>query len=201
MGAYSPVPGVDGDVVDEVLELAVRPTLAALKDRNIDYRGVLYAGCMLTSSGPRVLEFNVRFGDPEAQVVLPRWRGDVTSVLAAAAAGHLDMVDPPDVDQDAAVCVVLAASGYPEAPQTGQTINGYMEASQLHGIQLYASGVGEAVDRPGLITTSGRVLGVGATGPSIGSARQAAYDAVSLLSWDGMMFRRDIAAQAATVQS
>jgi phosphoribosylamine--glycine ligase len=201
MGAYSPVPGVERDVVDEVLEVAVRPTLAALKDRNIDYRGVLYAGCMLTPSGPRILEFNVRFGDPEAQVVLPRLRGDITSVLAAAAAGHLDTVEPPDVDEDAAVCVVLASSGYPEAPRTGQTINGYMEASQLHGIQLYASGVGEAVDGQGLITTSGRVLGVGATGPNIGSARRAAYDAVSLLSWEGIMFRRDIAAHAAAVTS
>jgi phosphoribosylamine---glycine ligase len=201
MGAYSPVPEVDAQVVEEVLDLAVRPTLAALQDRNIDYRGVLYAGCMLTSSGPRVLEFNVRFGDPETQVVLPRVQGDLTRVLAASAAGRLDSVAAPEVDQGAAICVVLASSGYPEAPRTGQIINGFMEASQLHGIQLYASGVGKAMDGRSLMTTGGRVLGVGATGPSIGSARDAAYDAVSLLSWEGMSFRRDIAAQAAAVGS
>jgi phosphoribosylamine---glycine ligase len=201
MGAFSPVPGVDQQLVDEVLDLAVRPTLDALHDRGIDYRGALYAGCMLTPDGPRILEFNVRFGDPEAQVVLPCWAGDVTAVLAAAAAGRLDTVDPPEFGPGAAVCVVLAAPGYPDVPHPGQKIVGFKEAAQLNGIQLYASGVSESPDGDGLITAGGRVLGVGATGPSLAAAQRRAYDGVSHLSWEGITYRHDIARQAAAVRS
>jgi phosphoribosylamine--glycine ligase len=196
MGAYSPVPGVTEAVTAEILDGAIRPTLAALRARGIDYRGVLYAGLMLTPDGPRVLEFNVRFGDPETQVVLPRWQGDVTAVLAAAAAGRLDTVEAPQFSDGAAVCVVLAAPGYPESPQTGQTINGIKEASQLHGIQLYASGIG-ASPGGGLCTSGGRVLGVGATGATVDAARGLAYAAVARIDWAGVTFRRDIAQVAA----
>jgi len=173
--------------------------LAALRDRGIDYRGMLYAGLMLTPAGPRVLEFNVRFGDPETQVVLPRWKGDVAAVLAAASAGRLDTVAAPEFTEDAAVCVVLAAPGYPAAPQTGQKISGIKEVCQLHGIELYASGIDAAPDGDGLVTGGGRVLGVGATGPTIAAARQRAYDAIPILSWAGMTYRRDIAGAAAEV--
>jgi phosphoribosylamine---glycine ligase len=200
MGAYSPVPAAAPAVVDEVLEVAVLPTLAALRDRGIDYRGVLYAGLMLTAAGPRVLEFNVRFGDPETQVVLPRWRGDVAAVLAAAAAGRLDTVTAPQFSRDAAVCVVLAAPGYPEAPVAGQKIVGLKEAQQLPGVQLYAAGVGTSRDGDGLVTAGGRVIGVGATGASIAEARQLAYDAVPVLSWPGMNYRHDIAWAASEVR-
>src|SRR5580704_1134318 len=103
MGSFSPVPGAGDDMVDDVMERAVLPTLAALRRQGIDYRGVLYAGIMLTADGPRVLEFNVRFGDPEAQVVLPRWEGDVAEVLAAAAAGSLGSATPPAFSGGAAV--------------------------------------------------------------------------------------------------
>ena len=199
MGAYSPVPGVDNAVVTEMLEVAVRPTLAALRRRGIDYRGVLYAGIMLTAAGPRVLEFNVRFGDPETQVVLPRWCGDVAGMLAAASAGRLDTVAVPEVSEDAVVCVVLAAPGYPEAPTTGQRISGIEEARQLHGIELYASGIGEAADGDGLATAGGRVLGVSATGPSLAAARRRAYGGRATLSWPGMTYRRDIAGAASEV--
>jgi phosphoribosylamine--glycine ligase len=201
MGAYSPVPGAGEAVVDEVIEVAVMPTLAALRERGIDYRGVLYAGLMLTPAGPRVLEFNVRFGDPETQVVLPRWQGDVTAVLAAAAAGRLDTVGAPQFTPDAAVCVVLAAPGYPEAPVLGQKIDGIEEARQLHGIELYSAGIGAAGPDGGLVTTGGRVLGVGATGLSITDARRQVYDSIPRLSWDGLTYRRDIAAAGAEVRT
>jgi phosphoribosylamine--glycine ligase len=201
MGAYSPVPAAGAGVVDEILDLAVVPTLAALRERGIDYRGVLYAGLMLTPAGPKVLEFNVRFGDPESQVVLSRWQGDVAAVLAAAAAGRLDTVGAPQFTPDAAVCVVLAAPGYPEAPVVGHQIVGIKEAQQLPGIQLYAAGVGPARDGDGLVTAGGRVLGVGAHGSSITEARQLAYDAVAMLSWPGMTYRRDIAWTASEVRT
>jgi len=197
MGAYSPVPDFDERMVDEVIKLAVQPTLAALLDYGIDYRGVLYAGLMLTPDGPRVLEFNVRFGDPETQVVLPRWHGDVAAVLGAAAEGRLDTVAVPEFTNAAAVCVVLAAPGYPEAPRTGQPISGIKEVSQLHRIQLFASGIAKAPETGDLVTAGGRVLGVGATGPSVADARRQVYAALPLVHWDGMTYRHDIAALAA----
>jgi phosphoribosylamine--glycine ligase len=201
MGAFSPVPAAPDVVVDQVMDEAIRPTLAALRERGIDYRGVLYAGLMLTPDGPKVLEFNVRFGDPETQVVLPRWHGDVAAVMAAAAAGRLDTVGGPEFSPDAAVCVVLAAPGYPAATRTGQPIDGIEEASQLHGIQLYAAGVKASQEAGGLVTAGGRVLGVGATGSTIAAARRRVYDAVPLLSWPGMAYRRDIAGAAAEVRA
>jgi phosphoribosylamine---glycine ligase len=195
MGAYSPVPGVNDDVVGVIMDSAVVPTLRALRHRGIDYRGVLYAGIMLTSDGPKVLEFNVRFGDPETQVVLPRWLGDVTSVLAAAAHGRLDSVEQPRFSPDASVCVILAAPGYPEAPRTGGRIDGFGLASAIEGIELYAAGVGRV--RADLVTSGGRVLGVGASGPTLSAARKKVYEAVPAVSWPEVMYRKDIAAEAA----
>jgi phosphoribosylamine--glycine ligase len=195
MGSYSPVPGVGDDVVAGIMADAVVPTLQALRDRGIDYRGVLYAGIMLTSTGPKVLEFNVRFGDPETQVVLPRWLGDVTGLLAAAAAGRLDEVDPPRFSADASVCVILASPGYPDAPQTGDRIDGFSAAAALEGIDLYAAGVGRAGED--LVTSGGRVLGVGASGPTLSAARKKVYEAVPVVSWPDVRYRTDIAADAA----
>ncbi|MGH9115705.1 MAG: phosphoribosylamine--glycine ligase [Acidimicrobiales bacterium] len=192
MGAYSPVPFAPPEVVAEVMDRAVLPTLAALSRRGIDYRGVLYAGLMLTASGPKVLEFNVRFGDPETQVVLPRWDGDVAEVLAAAAAGRLDTVAPPALTTSSAVCVVLAAPGYPEAPRAGERITGMVEADRLEGVRVYAAGVGE-----GLVTSGGRVLNVTAVGSTIEEARSRAYEAVPAVHWPGIHYRTDIAERAA----
>ncbi len=197
MGAYSPVPGVTEDLTNEVMDGAVLPTLAALRERGIDYRGVLYAGIMLTADGPKVLEFNVRFADPETQVVLPRWEGDVTSILAAAAAGRLDSVEAPRFTPNASVCVVLAAPGYPEAPRTGDVIDGLAAAGEIEGIQLFAAGVGSGPGGGDLVTAGGRVLGVGASGPSLTAARKQVYDAVPVLSWPDVKYRTDIAAEAA----
>jgi phosphoribosylamine--glycine ligase len=192
MGAYSPVPGVDDVLVADIMQRAVTPTLEALADLGIDYRGVLYAGLMLTPDGPKVLEFNVRFGDPETEALLPRWKGDVAEVLAAAADGRLDSVSPPEFIPDAAVCVMLAADGYPTAPHTGQPISGLDSWEPDPTLHVYAAGVG-----PDLVTAGGRVLGVTGLGPTIARARERAYEGVGRISFSGMHYRRDIAAQAA----
>ncbi len=191
MGAFSPVPVATDALVGDVMERAVLPTLHALRKRGVDYRGVLYAGLMLTEDGPKVLEFNVRFGDPEAQVVLPRWDGDVAEVLLAAARGELSDRDAPRFSPQAAVCVVLAAPGYPHHPETGSPIEGLEEASSLPGAQIFAAGVAERDGQ--LVTAGGRVLGVTALGRDIAEARRLAYQAADLLSWPGMVRRNDIA--------
>ena len=194
MGAYSPVPVAGPAVVDEVMDTAVAPTLAALRARGIDYRGVLYAGLMLTADGPRVLEYNVRFGDPEAQVVLPRLDGDLAALLAEAAAG--DLRTEPAFVPDAAVTVVLAAPGYPRAPRTGDPVEGLEEAAAVDGVTVFCAGV--AADGDGrLRTAGGRVLAVTALAPSLAAARESAYRAVSAVAWDGIQYRTDIAARAA----
>lgn len=190
MGAYSPVPWAGSELIDTVMDLAVEPTLAALARRGIDYRGVLYAGVMLTEDGPKVLEFNVRFGDPEAQVVLPRWQGDVAEDLAAAADGSLRTA--PRFAGDAAVTVILASSGYPASPKVGDVIDGVDEAVSLDGVRVYAAGVGRDTRRR-LVTAGGRVLSVTGTGRDLGQARSRAYGGVELIDWPGMTYRRDIA--------
>jgi phosphoribosylamine--glycine ligase len=195
IGAYSPVPLAGPDVVGEVVERAVEPTLAALRKRGIDYRGVLYCGLMLTPDGPKVLEFNIRFGDPEAEVVLPRYRGDLAQLLAEAAAG--DVRSEPSWDERAAVAVVLAAEGYPAAPRTGDPISGLDEvaAGEDDGVMVFCAGVGRD-DAGRLVTAGGRVAAVTGLAPDIGAARAKAYDAVSRISWRGMHYRTDIAAAA-----
>lgn len=197
MGAYSPVPLAGQDVVDEVLERAVRPTLAALQARGIDYRGVLYAGIMLTSQGPKVLEYNVRFGDPEAQVVLPRYAGNLAELLEEAASGRLE--SEPQFDDRAAVTVVLATEGYPLQPRTGDVIEGLDAADALDGVLVFRAGV--ALDGAGRgITAGGRVLAVTGLGDDLAAARTTAYDAVSRISWPGMQYRTDIAAGAVVME-
>ena len=198
MGAYSPVPVAGPHVVAEVLERAVEPTLAALRDRGIDYRGVLYAGLMLTATGPKVVEYNVRFGDPEAQAVLPRYAGDLAALLAEAAAGRI--VTQPSFDERAAVTVALAAEGYPRSPRTGDIIEGVDEAQRLPDVTVFWAGV----DRDGAgrwVTAGGRVLNVTALGDDLAAARAAAYDAIARISWPGMHYRTDIAAAAVAGRS
>jgi phosphoribosylamine--glycine ligase len=190
MGAYSPVPAATDDVVDLVMADAVEPTLAALRDDGIDYRGVLYAGLMMTPDGPRMLEYNVRFGDPEAQVVLPRVADDLTALLAAAAAGGLPN-GRPVFDRDARVAVVCATEGYPVSPRTGDVIRGLDALADDPAVTVFCAGVGGAPDR--LVTAGGRVLAVTGRGPSIAEARAIAYDAVAGVSWPGMFHRTDIA--------
>ncbi len=191
MGSVS-APGLVADaVVDRVLDGCVEPVVAALRRRGIDYRGVLYAGLILTADGPKVLEYNARFGDPETQVVLPRVDEDVTGLLAEAAAGHL-RTDPRPAGR-AAVCVVLASEGYPAAPRTGDPIEGLGRAAVMADVTVLHAGTGRD-DRGRLVTAGGRVLGVTATGPTVGDAREKAYAAVDVINWEGMQYRRDIAA-------
>ena len=190
MGAYSPVPVATDDVVDHLMDGAVRPTLAALRARGIDYRGVLYCGLMFTPTGPRVLEYNVRFGDPETQVVLPRLTSDLGTLLAAAAGGDL-AATTPTFDDGAALAVVCASEGYPMAPRTGDPIDGLEAASAVDGVTVFAAGVTGERDR--LVTAGGRVLAVTGQGPTVAEARIQAYEAVSRLSWPGMQHRTDIA--------
>ena len=191
MGAYSPVPVATEAVVGSLMADAVEPTLAALRGRGIDYRGVLYCGLMFTPSGPRVLEYNVRFGDPETQVVLPRLTSDLGELLAAAAAGRLG--PEPTFDDWAAVAVVCASEGYPTSPRTGDRISGLDAAAQVAGVTVFAAGVGVDSDCA-LVTAGGRVLTVTGRGPTVDEARHRAYEAVAEISWPGMCHRTDIAA-------
>jgi phosphoribosylamine--glycine ligase len=196
MGAYSPVPVAGDDVVGEVMDRFVEPTLAELRRRGIDYRGVLYAGLMLTEEGPKLLEYNVRFGDPETQVVLPRLDGDacdLLDLLGEAAGGRLRS-EPAFVD-DAAVSVVLASEGYPAKPRTGDVIEG-IEAAEAAGATVFCAGVGRD-DAGRLVTAGGRVLNVTGIAPGLDKARDQAYAAVDLIDWPGKQFRTDIAHAAA----
>jgi len=195
MGAFSPVPGADDAFVDSVMDLAIEPTVAALRSRGIDYRGFLFCGLMLTPDGPKVLEYNVRFGDPEAQVVLPRLTGDLAALLASAADGAL--TGAPSFDHGAAVTVVCAAPGYPFSPVTGSPITGLDDASATEGVTVFCAGVADDPATPGgLVTAGGRVLAITGQGPDAATARQRAYDAVGRVHFDGMQVRSDIAASA-----
>jgi len=190
MGAFSPVGGVPDNMLDQVLERMVLPTLHALVADGVDYRGVLYAGIMLTPDGPKLLEYNVRFGDPEAQVVLPRLEGDVFALLASAAAGRVDPT-AVSVRPEACVGVVLAAPGYPASPVTGAAISGLDAAGSL----VFSAGVGERDGR--LVTAGGRVVCVAALGADGPTARRAAYAAADMVTFEGGVLRReDIASTA-----
>jgi len=175
---------------------AVRPTLRLLAERGIPYRGVLYAGLMLTTDGPKILEYNVRFGDPECQVVLPRVTSDVAELLLAAATGDKLAVT---FSHDAAVTVVLAADGYPASPRTGDPITGLHVASGVNAVTVFHAGT--ARDDQGVLRTAGgRVLNVTATGPDLEVARTRAYEAASIITFKGMRYRHDIASDAAAAQ-
>ncbi len=190
MGAYSPVPLATPAVVHDVMRDGVERTLAVLRRRGIDYRGVLYAGMMLTVDGPKMLEYNVRFGDPECQVIVPRFASDLATLLTEAASGALKT----DVRwrDDACVTVVIAADGYPASPRTGDEIIGVEAAAARPETIVFHAGTSRSLDGR-LISAGGRVLDVTATGPTIAEARARAYDAVSMISCAGMQFRRDVA--------
>lgn len=191
MGAYSPVGGVDGGLVDAVMDGSVRPTLRWLARHGVDYRGVLYAGLMLTAEGPKMLEYNVRFGDPECQVVLPRLVSDFAALAEAAARGR----GPLDVRfaDEACVAVVLAAAGYPTAPERGAVIEGVGRADAIDGVTVFHAGT--EVSGDDLVVAGGRVLAVTGRGATIADARALAYEAAACISWEGMQFRADIAAR------
>jgi phosphoribosylamine--glycine ligase len=186
MGSYSPV-ALD---VDEILELVHRPVLRELAARGSPFVGTLYAGLMLMSDGPRVLEFNCRFGDPETQSVLPRLDGDVLGALRAAAAGNLPLADLSP-QEDAAVTVVLAAGEYPARGDSGSPIHGIDEAEEMGALVFHA---GTALRDERVVTNGGRILNVTALGATVADARDHAYAALEKISFPGMRYRRDIAA-------
>jgi len=200
MGAYAPLPWVSGDLAGRLVDEAVRPLVAALVARGIEYRGVLYAGLMLTPDGPRVLEYNVRLGDPEAQVLLPLVSGDLVGLLRAAAQGRLDLVPEPSAGDGSAVCVVLAAAGYPDHPRAGDPIRGLGPDGQLAdpvpGATVLHAGVARDPSGEGFVTAGGRVLAVTGEAATVRDARRIAYDAVERISFAGMQVRHDIAHRA-----
>ena len=193
MGAYTPLEWADPDLVDVVMREHIEPTLAELTRRGIDYRGVLFAGLMLTNDGPKMLEYNVRFGDPETQVVLPRIESDLVELLSQAAAGSI--TSTPTFSTDALAIVVLASEGYPATPRTGDVIGGLDAARGLEDASVYTAGV-KANDKGELLTGGGRVLNVVGRGATIDAAVDAAYAGVAQISWPGMHYRSDIAKQA-----
>ncbi len=199
MGAWSPLPSAPVDLAEQVAATFVEPTLAELRRRGIDYRGVLYVGLMLTDEGPKLVEYNVRFGDPDSQVVLVRMTSDLGELLGAAADGDLATAPAPAFADDAAVLVVAASEGYPTAPRAGDVIEGLETARAVDGVTVLCAGV--AVDDQGrLVTAGGRVLNVVGRGPDPVTARARAYDAVGRLRWPGLHHRRDIGPADATDQ-
>ncbi len=192
MGSYSPVPGFDAAAVEEIADAVHRPAVAEMARRGAPFHGVLYAGLMMTAAGPRVLEYNVRFGDPETQAVLPRLRSDLVDLcLAAREPGGLAGTGA-EFAPEWAVTVVLASAGYPESSSKGDPIRGLEEASRL--AEVTHAGTAE---RDGeVVTAGGRVLNVTGLGPSPAAARDRAYDAARRIEFDGMQMRTDIAARA-----
>ncbi len=193
MGSYSPVPAGGPALVDHVMDTCVEPTLANLASRGIDYRGFLFAGLMLTPDGPKLLEYNIRFGDPEAQSILPRLTSDLAEHLHQAASGSL--VDQPTFSDDTVVCVVMAAEGYPQKARTGDRIEGLQVARAIEGVSVYGVGVAEGDDGTWL-TAGGRVLNVMGRAPTRREALRRVYAGVDAISWPGAYVRRDIAAKA-----
>jgi phosphoribosylamine---glycine ligase len=193
MGSYSPVPVLSDHDAEDIVDLVHRPVLTELARRGAPYVGLLYAGLMLTEEGPRVLEFNCRFGDPETQAVLPRLEGDLLSLLASAAEGRLD-ARAVSSSGDAAVTVVLAAQGYPEDPETGVEIAGLEEAAATGALVFHA---GTALREGTLVSAGGRVLAVVGTGPTVAVARDRTYEALAQINFPRAQYRTDIALDAA----
>jgi phosphoribosylamine--glycine ligase len=193
MGSYTPVPGIGEAEVEELLATACRPVLEELQRRGSPFVGTLFAGLMLTASGPRVLEFNCRFGDPETQSILPLVAGDLVEALAAAAVGELGGT-AVKVGDGAAVSVALAADGYPDRHDRGTAIDGVAEAVEL-GALVFQAGTARHGER--LVTNGGRILTVTGCGNSVAAARDLAYRAAERISFDGKWSRTDIARAAA----
>ncbi len=190
MGAYCPATRMTDGLMAEAMRTVIHPTLKGMAEEGSPFRGVLYAGLMLTDRGPKLLEFNCRFGDPETQVVLPRLESDLVEICLACAEGRLD---PEQVRwrPDAAVTVVLASGGYPGAYATGKVIEGLEEAARIPGVMIFHAGTRWENGR--LLTSGGRVLNMTALAPTREEARMKAYEAVSKVHFEGMHFRKDIA--------
>ncbi len=193
MGVYSPVPVVDEATLAQMTAI-MEQTVAAFVSEGIDYRGVLYGGFILTDDGPKVLEYNARFGDPETQVVLPRLKTDIVDVFMASIEQRLDELTLEWSD-DAAVSVVLASGGYPDVYEKGKAIKGIDAAERIEGVRVYHAGTVLAKDGT-VFTNGGRVLNVTAVAPTLAEARSRAYEAVDLISFQDMQYRTDIGLKA-----
>jgi phosphoribosylamine---glycine ligase len=195
MGAYSPAPVVTQVIHERILREILTPLVAGLKKNGIRYRGVIYVGLMINREGPKVLEFNARFGDPECQPIMMRLKSDLIPLLEATIDGTLDSVQSEWYD-DPAVCVVLCAKGYPGAYDKGKEIVGLEKLQDWNNGFVFHAGTVKANDR--WLTSGGRVLGVTARGYTIAAALEEAYRAVSEIAWEGMHYRKDIAYRALT---
>ncbi|MEK6325960.1 MAG: phosphoribosylamine--glycine ligase [Actinomycetota bacterium] len=194
MGSYSPVPGFDPARTEEIADAVHRPIVELLRRRGTPYHGVLYAGLMVAPAGPRVLEFNCRFGDPETQAVLPRLGSDLLELcLSSRQPGGLKGAGA-EFSEDWAVTVVLASAGYPASSSKGDVISGLADAAAIEGVEVTHAGT--AIQDGEIVTAGGRVLNVTALGPTPGEARDRAYRAAELISFEGMQVRSDIAARA-----
>ncbi len=197
MGAYSPVPGVTPELLRDIEARVLAPTLSGMVDEGTPYRGFLYAGLMLTADGPQVLEFNCRLGDPEAQVLLPRFAGDFLELLLCCEAGDVTQARF-EVDPGAALGVVVASLGYPEAPRLGMAVHG-LEVARRTGASVYCAGV--RAEGESLVTSGGRVCTVVGRGRDVASARRAAYEAVECIHIEGAFHRSDIGARALAAEA
>jgi phosphoribosylamine---glycine ligase len=195
MGAYSPTPVVTETMLRQIERDVLVPLVDGLLRDGIEYKGVLYAGLMLTTAGPKVLEFNCRFGDPETQPLMTRLKSDLLQVMLAVADGSLDQIEL-QWDPRPSVCVVATSKGYPGSYPTGLPITGIEKADQLPGVKVFLGGTKLADDQKTILTDGGRVLGVTAIADTISEAQALAYQAVNLIHFEGMHFRKDIARQA-----
>ncbi len=193
MGAYSPAPVFTADIERRTLSEIIKPTARALADAGVPFRGVLFAGLMITREGPKLIEYNVRFGDPECQVLVSRLEGDLLALLAAVARGEL-AGQKVALSPDAAICVVMAARGYPGDYARGTPIGGLTAAERVEGVRIFHAGTRSEGAR--LLANGGRVLGVTATGANVAEARERAYDAVARIDWPEGFCRSDIAWRA-----
>jgi phosphoribosylamine--glycine ligase len=193
MGAYTPAPVITPEIHDRILREILLPALAGLKKKGIGYRGVIYIGLMITQEGPKVLEFNARFGDPECQPIMMRLKSDLVPLLEATIDGTLDQMEVHWYS-DSAVCVVLCANGYPGAYDKSREIQGLNKLKDWQNGFVFHAGTVKENGR--WLTAGGRVLGVTARGSDIATAVDEAYRAVREISWDGMHYRKDIAWRA-----
>lgn len=194
MGAVSPPRGFDRVAQEQALDIMVRPMLTEMARRGTPFRGVIFAGLMLTETGPQLIEYNVRFGDPEAQALLLRLTSDLLPALKALADGQLDAT-PITFSGQASISIVMAAKGYPAKPETGAVISGIADANALDGVTVFQAGTTENAARD-LVVSGGRVLSVCAVGKTVKEARERAYAGVKAISWDGAQWRTDIGARA-----
>jgi phosphoribosylamine--glycine ligase len=193
MGAYSPAHMVNDKLLDQISSEILVPIVDAMNRNGTPYRGVLYAGLMLTAGGPRVLEFNVRFGDPETQPILMRLKSDLLEAMLAVCDGKLDEITL-EWDERASICVVLSSAGYPRDYENGKEITGIAEAEKAAGVKVFQAGT--AMQDGKLVTNGGRVLGVTAMGKSIREAQEVAYAGVAKVKFEGAYCRKDIGAKA-----